>query len=496
MMQVWLMPGISTYQQFVADFLPLASSDPHEANGKLSPRDTALDQIYKDLARSRKNNFAFYQNEVRPTWSCPLSPLPDDPSGSESDAEGQARSQGRKRKRKVPRLDCRHALLRRLEMINTDYAASVRTSSRVPSTASASASLTDRDSTMSEASSTATTATSSTFSKGKWREQLHPGGNVPEPSPSGTGSAFEFDSELDRSENASVAEEASAQTGPMSPPIYLSPPSPSGGSSDSSFASAVEGSEPAPDETPKPDTSQAFDAPKPPPKGAESFQRPNGVARSDAERPFADLQWHSLLRILYIYALLNPSTGYIQGMNEVLFVIHYVLGSSGHHSPAFDTPLQGSPELDPSTGNASDPSIEDFGQDDDFEGPATHAEADAFWCFSALIGEVRELYEFEGVDHGAAGLRILSPRLPVEGNSGDVGMAGALKRLSLRLKWLDPDLWKNLVSHAYLRANVEASGPMQRSRSSSMLPCPAARQFTGTPAAVLLFQVARLPCQH
>lgn len=38
-----------------------------------------------------------------------------------------------------------------------------------------------------------------------------------------------------------------------------------------------------------------------------------------------DLHWESIERILFLYAKLNPGIGYIQGMNECLGPIYYVL---------------------------------------------------------------------------------------------------------------------------------------------------------------------------
>ena len=40
-----------------------------------------------------------------------------------------------------------------------------------------------------------------------------------------------------------------------------------------------------------------------------------------------DLHWEALERILFIYAKLNPGIGYIQGMNEILGPLYYVLAN-------------------------------------------------------------------------------------------------------------------------------------------------------------------------
>lgn len=56
-------------------------------------------------------------------------------------------------------------------------------------------------------------------------------------------------------------------------------------------------------------------------------------APSDEER-FGDVRWHSLLRILYLFALLNPSIGYIQVRTDTLvFLSLLFLVELGSHSP-------------------------------------------------------------------------------------------------------------------------------------------------------------------
>ncbi|ORX45764.1 RabGAP/TBC [Piromyces finnis] len=66
-----------------------------------------------------------------------------------------------------------------------------------------------------------------------------------------------------------------------------------------------------------------------------------------------DLHWEALERILFIYAKLNPGIGYIQGMNEILGPIYYVLAN-------------------------------DIGIDQ------LHAEADSFYLFTSLMSIFRD----------------------------------------------------------------------------------------------------------
>jgi TBC1 domain family member 13 len=83
-----------------------------------------------------------------------------------------------------------------------------------------------------------------------------------------------------------------------------------------------------------------------------------GVESKD--HPF-EKHHHVLLRIMYIYAKLNPETRYIQGMNEILAPIYYV-----------------------------------FAQDPE-ETQNENIEADAFYCFSNLMKELKP--RFTMIDH-------------------------------------------------------------------------------------------------
>jgi len=73
-----------------------------------------------------------------------------------------------------------------------------------------------------------------------------------------------------------------------------------------------------------------------------------------------------MLRILFLYAKLNPGVKYVQGMNEVLAPIYYL-----------------------------------FANDKDTNSNV-HAEADAFWCFTNLMAEIRDhfLAALDRSNHG------------------------------------------------------------------------------------------------
>lgn len=174
-------------------------------------------------------------------------------------------------------------------------------------------------------------------------------------------------------------------------------------------------------------------------KPPATLQQDDDMSVNDTDslhHKFVDRRWHSLLRILYIYALLNPSVGYVQGMNEVLFVLLYVFGTSA------SLPSAVSNNVNSKSGSSAHKS------DDHYDDPGEHAEADAFWCFSALIGEMRDLYDFEGMDYAQARLSAVNERKDGSSSQRDSGMAAVLKRFSLRLKWVDEDLWNELRKHS------------------------------------------------
>ncbi|XP_065068861.1 TBC1 domain family member 13-like [Rhopilema esculentum] len=80
-----------------------------------------------------------------------------------------------------------------------------------------------------------------------------------------------------------------------------------------------------------------------------------------------EAHWEVVERMLFIYAKLNPGVGYVQGMNEVIGPIYNVL--------------------------ASDPNKE----------WQAHAEADAFFCFAHLMGEIRDNF-LKTLDDSACGI--------------------------------------------------------------------------------------------
>ena len=78
-----------------------------------------------------------------------------------------------------------------------------------------------------------------------------------------------------------------------------------------------------------------------------------------------EAHWEVVERLLFIYAKLNPGQGYVQGMNEIIGPIYYVFAAS---------------------------------EDAEF------AEADCFWCFTALMSEIRDFF-IKTLDNSECGIR-------------------------------------------------------------------------------------------
>ncbi|KAF9583876.1 hypothetical protein BGW38_008260 [Lunasporangiospora selenospora] len=102
-----------------------------------------------------------------------------------------------------------------------------------------------------------------------------------------------------------------------------------------------------------------------------------------------DLHWEAIERILFIYAKLNPGVGYVQGMNEILGPLYYLL--------------------------ANDPD----------ESSRAHAEAESFWLFHLLMAHFR--------DHFVRSLD----------RDRSSGIGSSIARMNQRLKQYDEQLWRN-----------------------------------------------------
>ncbi|KAF8941519.1 hypothetical protein BGZ47_007356 [Haplosporangium gracile] len=122
---------------------------------------------------------------------------------------------------------------------------------------------------------------------------------------------------------------------------------------------------------------------------SESEDENKDKEENDDELP-QDLHWEAIERILFIYAKLNPGVGYVQGMNEILGPLYYLL--------------------------ANDPD----------EVSRAHAEAESFWLFHLLMAHFRDHF-VRSLDRDRVS-----------------GIGSTIARMNLRLRHFDEDLWQDL----------------------------------------------------
>ena len=110
------------------------------------------------------------------------------------------------------------------------------------------------------------------------------------------------------------------------------------------------------------------------------------------EQPLGRLHNAAISRVLFIYAKLNPGIKYVQGMNEMLAPIYYVFCLE------MDDHRQGLPP-------AADRTTEDPADSlpPRVEAAMAAVEADAFFCFTALMAEVRDHF-CSKLDHTELGI--------------------------------------------------------------------------------------------
>ncbi|KAK2182842.1 hypothetical protein NP493_334g03025 [Ridgeia piscesae] len=87
-----------------------------------------------------------------------------------------------------------------------------------------------------------------------------------------------------------------------------------------------------------------------------------------------EAHWEVVERMLFLYSKLNPGQGYVQGMNEIIGPIYYTFAAD------------------------SSPQCQEY------------AEADTFWCFNQLMGEIRDNF-IKQLDDSHCGIGMLMDRL-------------------------------------------------------------------------------------
>lgn len=105
-----------------------------------------------------------------------------------------------------------------------------------------------------------------------------------------------------------------------------------------------------------------------------------------------EANWEVVERMLFIYAKLNPGQGYVQGMNEIIGPIYYVFASNEDHSE--------------------------------------FAEADCFWCFTALMSEIRDFF-IKSLDESENGIRGMMNKLARMLEEKDLPVSNRLKEQSI-----------------------------------------------------------------
>ena len=115
----------------------------------------------------------------------------------------------------------------------------------------------------------------------------------------------------------------------------------------------------------------------------------------DIERTNPELNWfnksehtEAMARILYVYAKLNSGVRYVQGMNEILSPLWYVFATDRTFPHASAAELDEDPEAEAKIASLN----------------LSNAEAETFFCFMALMSEIRELF-ISAHDNGELGVR-------------------------------------------------------------------------------------------
>lgn len=132
--------------------------------------------------------------------------------------------------------------------------------------------------------------------------------------------------------------------------------------------------------------------------GLAPTSKGKGKAASHHDGEDHDRHFEILIRMLYIFALLNP-VHYVQGMSELIAPLYYVFAQSSERE---------------------------------------HAEADTFWAFSFLMGEIGDFYVQDsdgsfGESHNADAATV-----------GVAGLGAALRQFAKELHWIDSQLAYNL----------------------------------------------------
>ncbi|KAH7311189.1 hypothetical protein B0J17DRAFT_687687 [Rhizoctonia solani] len=176
----------------------------------------------------------------------------------------------------------------------------------------------------------------------------------------------------------------------------------------------------------------------------------NGHSEPDDDPLEAKTHAHILLRILFVYSLLHPHHPYTQGLNELLAPLYFTVfegRSAGLRSYGFgvrreemvgEAAIRAAGEVvaqvDGETPALSTEVVKSTVLEDEEDDPTQHIEADTFWLFVELMGELGSVVG----DPGDWSLP------PVVSGSGE-GVRGVMARMSDRLRWADARLWEDMA---------------------------------------------------
>lgn len=155
-----------------------------------------------------------------------------------------------------------------------------------------------------------------------------------------------------------------------------------------------------------------------------------GYALSDdrSMTAYVDRHWHSLLRILYMYAILNPRVGFVPRMVQVACMLFHTLCSTR------DAPTHGTKAWEAEVLAMGHPFA---------------TEADAFWCFSLLMGDFREVYDLGMMDTtSVSDWRDKEDEYALPPSWLSSGLCVTLQQCSATLRDVDPTLWTFLAEHS------------------------------------------------
>ncbi|KAI0566652.1 Rab-GTPase-TBC [Gracilaria domingensis] len=136
----------------------------------------------------------------------------------------------------------------------------------------------------------------------------------------------------------------------------------------------------------------------------------------------------ALKRILYVWATRHPASGYVQGMNDLVTPFLYVFLSE-YAKGATDTVLL---------------QVSDLSGLDDPEEALANAEADSYWCLTALLNDIQDYYTFSqpGIQRRVHFLRELVAR--VDGSLCSHLEDEGLDFLQFAFRWMNCLLMREL----------------------------------------------------